>query len=207
MIVYGTSVAPSVRKVLAFIAEKGLAAEHRPVMPQDASAEFRHASPFGYIPGFREGAFVLSDSTAICQYIERKHPLPALLPEAPEALGRAIWLDRFADNFLGAVECRIVTEALVKPHRGETPDKRVLTRALADELPPLCDYLEAEIAGPFLVGGALSLADLAVASPFASLRLAGHLPDAARWPKLSAYIGAILARPAMAGIGEGGQAR
>ena len=66
-------------------------------------------------------------------------------------------------------------------------------------LPPLLAYLERVIPDSgFLVGGALTLADLAVASPFVNLAHAGHVLDAVAWPRTAAYVGAILARPSFA---------
>lgn len=202
MIVYGSSLAPAARKVLAFIGEKGLAAEHRPVAPHDASAAFRMASPFGQIPALGDGGFYLSDSAAICHYLERRYPNPALFPADAEAYGRMVWFDQLADNFLGAVECKIVINLVVKRMHNEEADMHVVQSAVNDELPPLLDYLESQIAGPFLVGEALSLADLAVASPFASLKIAGHTVDAARWPRLEAYVRRILGRDSMMRIGD-----
>jgi glutathione S-transferase len=201
MVVYGSSLAPAVRKVLAFIGEKGLApGEHRPIAPQDDAPDFRRASPFGHIPAFSDGDVHICDSTAICHYLERKYPHPALFPASPAHYGRMVWLDQFADNFIGTTECKVVTARLVKKMRGETPDEETATHVIAHELPPLLAYLEKEIAGPFLVGDRLSLADLAVVSPFASLAMAGFTPDAAQWPKLRAYLDRILARPALAVI-------
>ncbi|HYM03369.1 MAG TPA: glutathione S-transferase family protein [Stellaceae bacterium] len=202
MIVYGSSLAPAARKVLAFIGEKGVAAEHRPVAPHDASPEFEKASPLGQIPAFVDGAFCLSDSTAICHYLERRYPSPALFPADAQAYGRMVWFDRFADSFLGAAECKIVINLVVKRMRNEEPDMRAVQSAANDELPPLFDYLESQIGGPFLVGDTLSLADLAVASPFASLKIAGYSIDAACWPRLDAYVEGILGRDTMSGIGD-----
>ena len=71
-----------------------------------------------------------------------------------------------------------------------------------DELPPLLDYLESQIDGPFLAGKSLSLADLAVASPFASLKVAGHALDADRWPRLDAYTNGILGLASMMRISD-----
>ena len=200
IVVYGSSLAPSVRKVLAFTAEKGLAAEHRPLAPHDATPAFKETSPFGHIPGFRDGPFTLSDSAAICHYLERKYPAPALFPRSAADYGRTVWFDQFADRFLGAAECKVVMNRVVKKLRGEPLDRAATEQALMRDLPPLLDYLETEINGPFLVGGTLSLADLAIASPFASLAIADYVPDAARWPRLHAYIGGILDRPSLASI-------
>jgi len=78
----------------------------------------------------------------------------------------------------------------------------VVDKALADELPPLFDYLEREIAGPFLIGSTLSLADIAAAPPFVNLQMAERPLDAKRWPKLARYVGALLARPSFAGVAD-----
>jgi glutathione S-transferase len=200
IIVYGSSLAPSVRKVLAVIAEKGLAAEHRPLAPHDPSPKFKETSPFGHIPGFRDGPFTLSDSSAICHYLERRYPEPALVPSSATDYGRMVWFDQFADRFLGTAECKVVMNRVVKKLRGEPLDPDAVEQALMRDLPPLLDYLETEVNGAFLVGNALSLADLAVACPFASLAIADYVPDAGRWPRLHAYLGRILDRPSLSSI-------
>jgi glutathione S-transferase len=135
IIVYGSSLAPSVRKVLAVIAEKGLAAEHRPLAPHDASPAFKETSPFGQIPGFRDGPFTLSDSSAICHYLERKYPEPALFPSSAAEYGRMVWFDQFADRFLGTAECKVVINRVAKRLRGEPADAAAVEQALTRDLP------------------------------------------------------------------------
>lgn len=197
MIVYGSILAPAARKVLAFIAEKGLKAEHRPVAPHDASPAFGLASPFGQIPAFSDDVVSLCDSAAICHYLERRYPDPPLFPAEPGSYGRMVWFDQFADHFLGAAECKIVVNLVVKPMRGEEADLPTVRSAMRDDLPPLFDYLDSQIDGAFLAGKSLSLADLAVASPFASLETAGYVLDAGRWPRLDTYVKGILGRASM----------
>ncbi|MEA2754055.1 MAG: glutathione S-transferase [Aliidongia sp.] len=196
MIVYGSSLSPFVRKVLVVIAEKGMKAEHKPTFPHDKSPEFRATSPLGKIPGFADGGFQLCDSSAICHYLERKYPTPALLPTAAEQYGRAICFDEFADTTLMSAVGKIFWNLVVKKlmNAGE-PDMAIVETALNDELPPLFAYLESQIDGPYLVGDTLTLADIAIASPFVNLKIAGHPLDTARWPKLSAWLEPILARP------------
>ena len=61
------------------------------------------------------------------------------------------------------------------------------------------DYLEAVIpVSGFLVGDALSLADIAVASPFVNVEHAGVEPNATKYPRLSAWIAEMHARPSFA---------
>ena len=75
----------------------------------------------------------------------------------------------------------------------------VARKAECDELPPLLDYVERMIpASGFLVEDRITLADISMASPFATLDHAGTCIDGGRHPKLKAYVDAILARPSFA---------
>jgi len=200
MIVYGASLSPFVRKVLAFAAEKGIEVESRPVDFRNKSAEFLEASPFGKIPGFRDGDFAISDSSAIIHYLEKVKPEPNLIPSDPKAGARAIWYDEFADTILTACGGKIVFNRLVGPRfLGQPGDEEVARKAECDELPPLLDYLEKVIPDSgFLVEDRLTLADISIASPFATLGHAGTGIDGGRNPRLKAYVEAILARPSFA---------
>jgi glutathione S-transferase len=203
MIVYGSSLSPFVRKVLAFIREKGLAHEHLPIGLRDPNPEFRACSPLGKIPGFSEGDLRLADSSAICHYLERKYPNPALFPASAEDYGRMVWFDEFADTVLIAAAGKVFFNLFVKPKFfKEAPDMPVVETALKDELPPLFDYLQTQITGPFLIGDTLTLADIAVTSPFVNLAIVGHPLDAARWPMLAGYVDHVLARPSFAEISD-----
>lgn len=201
MIVYGTSLSPFARKVLTFIGEKGLTTEHNPVRPQDPLPEFRATSPLGKVPGFADGGYKLADSSAICHYLERKYPAPALFPASAEELGRMVWFEEFSDTVLTPTAGRVFFQLRVRPMLlKQEPDMAVVDLALTKEIPPLFDYLEKEIDGPFLVGGRLSLADIAIHCIFVNLKLAGHPVDAKRWPRLGEYIAGLLARPAFARV-------
>ena len=196
MIVYGSSLSPFVRKTRVFIAEKGLTAEYKPLPPHAPLPEFRACSPLGKIPAFVDGDFHISDSSAICHYLERKHPEPALFPASPADFARTVWYEEFADISLIGAAGKVFFNLVVKKlmQIGE-PDMAAVEGALSTELPPLFTYLEDRVDGPYLVGDRLTLADIAIASPFVNLQLAGHPLDAARWPKLAGWLGPILARP------------
>lgn len=199
MIVFGSSLSPYVRKTLAFGAEKGLTLENRVSPPGALDPEFVDCSPFRKIPGFQDGDFRISDSTAIITYLEALHPEPNLIPAEPRARARAVWFEEFADTILVAAGGKIFFNRIVAPRFMRKPgDEAVAAKAEAEELPPVLDYLEsiAPDAGGFLLEGRLTLADVAVASPFANLR---HLKlDLTRWPRTKAYTDVILARPAFA---------
>jgi len=201
MILYGSSLSPFVRKVLAFAAEKGIELEVVPVGPGDPNPDFRAASPFGKMPGFADGDYRLADSSAIIHYLEAKQPEPVLIPADPKLRGKTIWFDEFGDTILAACGAKMFFNRVVAPRFLKRPgDENAAATAERDELPPILDYLETVVPGEsgYLVGDSLTLADIAVASPFANL---GHLDcqlDPARHGRTRAYVERILARPSFA---------
>jgi glutathione S-transferase len=69
-------------------------------------------------------------------------------------------------------------------------------KTIAEELPPLFDYLETQITdGSLLIGNQLSIGDIGIATQFVNLRHAGVNVDAQRWPKLAKYIATMHQRP------------
>jgi glutathione S-transferase len=200
MIVYGSSLSPFVRKTLAYMSEKGLEAEVRPVVFQDPDPLFRDASPFGKMPGFRDGDFAISDSTAIITYLEAKHPDPALLPADPASRARAIWYEEFSDTILITAAGKLFFNRVVAPlFLGRPGDLALADKAEKEELPPLFDYVEriAPESG-FLVGDRLTIADIAVASPFVNLMHVGVTVDPVSHPRTAAFVESILNRPSFA---------
>lgn len=136
-------------------------------------ADFQAASPLGKIPAIEDGGFKLADSSAILWYLERKHPTPAMVPSDPQALGRAVWFDKFGDTELFAKLVVPFVERILKPNMmGKPTDDAAVAKALNDDLPPLFDCLEREISGPYLVGDAFSIADISVATGFYNFHLA-----------------------------------
>ena len=201
MIVYGSSLSPYVRKALVFAAEKGIEVENKvtgPGSPPDP--DFIACSPFRKIPALKDGDFQVCDSTAIVAYLEALKPEPALIPADPKLRARTVWYEEFADTILIPTGARVFFNRVVAPRfLGRPGDLAAADKAEKEELPPMFDWIEGEIpASGFLVGDAFTLADIAVASPFANLGHLGIGPDAARTPKLVAYLAAMHARPSFA---------
>jgi glutathione S-transferase len=200
MIVYGSSLSPFVRKVLAFGAEKGLELESRPLPLGSDDPDFLACSPFRKIPGFRDGDFAISDSSAIIHYLEAKHPEPALIPASPQARARTIWYDEFADTILIACGAKMFFNRIVAPRfLGREGDLQVAEKAEREELPAILDYVEGVLPDSgWLVEDRLTLADIAVATAFANLRHLDIDIAAERRPKLGAFVAGMLARPSFA---------
>ncbi|MFC6789892.1 glutathione S-transferase family protein [Methylobacterium komagatae] len=196
MIVYGTSVSPYVRKVLVSLFEKGVSFDHKPVPFHADDPGFQAASPTGKIPALDDDGFLLPDSTAILNYIEAKHPEPALIPAEAKARGRAVWFDKYGDTELFPVLIIPFVERFLKPKlMNKEGDEARAQKTIDEKFPPLLDYLESQIEGEYLVGNAFSIADIAVATNFHNLRLAKYEIDAGRWPKLAAFVNRTLERP------------
>ena len=197
MILYGSTMSPFVRKVAAYAAEKGIELELQPTGFPNPSPEFRAASPFGKMPALVDGDYSLADSSAIIHYLEAKYPDPELIPSDPRERGRVIWFDEFADTVLFACGAKIFFNKVVAPRfLGREGDLSAAETAERDELPPLLDYLEGAIPDSgYLVGDRLTLADIAVAGPFANFSHCDVAIDSDRYPKITPYVNAILSRP------------
>ncbi len=200
MILYGSPLSPFVRKVSAFAAEKGIALDPVAVGIGDPNPDFVRISPFKKMPALSDGDFGISDSTAIITYLEAKFPDPVMIPADPANRARAIWFEEFGDTMLCASGGKIFFNTVVAPKFLGMDGDPAAIAAGHSELPALYDYLEGVIpASGFLVGDALSLADIAVAAPFVNMAHCDVAPDASSHPKLAAYLAAIHGRDSFAG--------
>ena len=200
MILYGSSLSPFVRKVIAYAAEKAIALQIEPtgVGPGQQSEAFLATSPLRKMPALADGDYRLADSSAIIHYLEAKFPEPALIPIDPQARGKVVWFDEFGDTVLAACGAKLFFNRVVAPmFLKREGDLEAADRAQHEELPPILDYLEQLVPDPggYLVGARLTLADIAVASPFANLDHLGCEIDPRRHGRVSDYIRSILSRP------------
>ena len=200
MILYGSPLSPFVRKTLAYAAEKEIALDLQAAGMGGGPPEFKLASPFGKMPGFKDGDFLISDSTAIITYLEALRPDPNLIPMEPRARARTVWFEEFGDTiFVGAAGTMFFNRLVSPKFMGQPGDEAAAANAETKLLPPVIDYLEATIpASGYLVEDRLTLADIAVASPFVNLLHLGWTVDARTHPTTAAYVSAMLARPSFA---------
>ncbi|MDE0951842.1 MAG: glutathione S-transferase family protein [Halioglobus sp.] len=201
-LVYGGTVSPYVRKVRVALAYKGVEFEDVEQTPFGAPSEFRELSPLSKIPVWKEGDFVLPDSSVILSYIEQRYPEPPLLPADPQPRARALWFQEYGGSRLNDVTAGVFFERVVKPKvlNLDTDTKRV-DRILEKGLPWALDYLTKCLGDDeYMVGGMFSLADIALTTSFVNLNLAGVNVDATCWPAYAAYLERIYALPFYAPI-------
>ena len=202
MIVYGASLSPFVRKVRVFLAEKGgdYTLENVNIFP--APDWFKDISPLNRIPAIKndETGFTLSDSSAICAYLEKIYPAPALYPTDAEELGRALWFEEYGDSEMaGHIGMGTFRPMVVSRLMGKEADSATAQKAADEKLPPYFAYLDGQIGDKaFLVGDTFSIADIGVATGFVNFAHAGFRPDATAFPNLTNYLARMHARPSFA---------
>jgi glutathione S-transferase len=195
--IYGVPLSVHTRKALMTAMHKNL--DHKfevviPVIPNNPPTNWPTLSPTGLIPALQDGEFTLADSTAICLYLERKHPNAPLLPSDNQMCGRALWFDAYAGGTMfRQIVHPLFHQIVVAPRiRKVATDQAIVDTVLEQVRPKIFSYLESQIDGQFLVGTGLSLADLAVASNLLTYRYLGCPISPDQYPKLSRYLASIL---------------
>jgi glutathione S-transferase len=198
MKLYGVSGSPFFRKARVVLEEKGIPYEtEKLVSVSPKSPELLALHPMGKIPILRDGDVVVPDSSVICAYLEKKHPSPALYPDDPAELAKALFLEEYADTRMFEVLGPILFERVVKRFVfQQEPDEARVAELLARELPPVLDYLESQLpADRDTVLARFGIADAALGAQLGTLTLADVEIDARRWPRTASYHRAQRARP------------
>jgi glutathione S-transferase len=202
--IYGIPLSVHARKPIVTAIAKNIAHKVEPVVPFDPPANWCSLSPTGLIPAMQDGAFSLAESSAICLYLERKQPTPAILPADDEAYSRTMFFEGYAGWMFRCLVQPLFFQQAMNPiiFKGKT-DQDVVDGLLRDQRPKVFSYLESQMNGKFLVGASLSLADIAIVSNLINYHYLGHAIDRGEYPKLASYAEGILAldpfRKALAG--------
>ncbi len=144
MQIIGSYLSPYVRKVLVVLDLKGIAYEIDPIVPFFGNDDFSRISPVRRIPVLIDSQVTLADSSVICQYLEDRHPHPALYPAGIADRARARWLEEYADSRMGEVFIwKLFNQVAIKPNVwGEATDQSVVEKTLREDMPQVLDYLE-----------------------------------------------------------------
>ena len=200
LILYGSPLSPFQRKVEAVLALKGLDYDCEDVSVMDMPDWYMEISPLGRIPSLRDRdiaedgpAGTITDSSAICGYLEKRQPEPALYPADPFDHGRALWLEEFADTGMAmAGGMGVFRPIIFNLFQRKEPDLDTARTTWNEKLPPLYDYLEAQLdGGVHFIGDAITIADIAVACQIAQTEMLAGLPDQTKWPALVAHFEAM----------------
>jgi glutathione S-transferase len=198
--IIGNHVSPYARKVFLSLDHKGVEYEVDPIVPFFGGDEFTKLNPLRRIPVLIDGDLVIPDSTVICEYLDDRYPEAPLYPRDPAQRARARWLEEFADSRLGDVMIwKLFFQRNVRPRvwKQET-DEAVVAQVLAHDLPEVMDWIETQAPLDGFLFGEVSMTDLTFASFFRNAALAHWTPDAARWPRVAAWIDHVTATPLFA---------
>lgn len=200
IVLHGVSASPFVRKVLAVLAIKGLPFEQKPQMPFARDKEFQKISPLGKIPALQDDDLTISDSHVICEYLEDAYPDSPVYPAGAKLRAKARWYEELGDNTVAELASGIFFQRFMRPMAfQQEPDEELVNKIITKKLPPILDYIEAEVpAEGFLFGKQMMVADLALISSFVNAGYAGYEVDAERWPKVAAFIQRVKAHGAIA---------
>ena len=187
---YGAALSPFVRKTRVALALKGIEFESVHIDPNNTPEGYEKISPMKRIPALEVDGQFLADSAAICAWMEKTHPQPALYPSDAMEMGQTIWFERFIDYDL-AMRCTfaVFRNRVVMRLLGKECDEEQVQHALTTTIPPLFAYLEKTLDGrEFLVGDSMTIADIALASQMVNFRHGGEVIDPASYPNLAAHI-------------------
>lgn len=195
IMIYGPAMSTYVRTARLAAAEKGVT--HAIEEVDWGSDSHRKLHPFAKVPAMRHGDFVLYESEAICRYIDRAFPGPALQPADVKALARMDqWLSAVRDYVYPVMIEELVWERLVVPMEGGQPDEAMIAAAVPKMRDQLAVFERALASDSWLAGDAPSLADWMLFPIVAYLRVTPEgeaaLPNV---PKLGAWFARIAARP------------
>ncbi len=168
---YHVPLSPFCRKIRLSLAEKKIEVELVEERYWEADPDFLRRNPAGKVPVIRLDGKMMSESSAICEYLEETRPNPPLMPSDPDGryeVRRIIsWFD---DKFHSEVTSKLLYERVNKKVTGEGyPDsKNVKAGAKAikfhlDYMTWLLDHRR------WLAGDQMSLADFAAAAHLSSL--------------------------------------
>ncbi|MEL7198148.1 MAG: glutathione S-transferase family protein [Pseudomonadota bacterium] len=203
---YGSPVSPFVRKVAGLCLEKDVPFEIEAVDVFNPPEWFVEISPMKRIPVMRDRSIAvdgpggtIADSSAICGYIEKKHPSPALYPEEPFQHGRALFFEEYGDTSLAAaVGLGIFRPIFFALMQGKEPDFAKARATWADDMPAILDYLDGALGhAPYLAGDVISIADISVMCCFMQASLVANTP-LDKWPNFNTYFEKLSARPSIA---------
>jgi glutathione S-transferase len=203
MKLYGANASPFVRKVMAVLAIKQLPYEHIPSMPFSGDQELARVSPLSKVPALIDGDLNIADSKVICRYLESAYPEVPVYPTDLQQRARADWFEEYGGTALAESAAGIFFQRFMRPHVFKQPvDEEAVDKIINKSLPPMLDYLESQVPAEGFIFAELTVADLALASPFVNAGYAQYTIDAAKWPKVSALVGRVKAHRAVAPLLE-----
>jgi glutathione S-transferase len=155
------------------------------------SGDYRAINPLGYVPALRlDDGTVLTENSAILQFIAEQYPEAQLAPPPSDRVGRAKlrqWL-----SFIGAE----LHKSLMTPLLGANTPPEVKAWTVNRYAPRLA-YLDAKLKGREFLLDRFSVADAYLTTVLNWTRATPEI-DLSAYPNMKAYLEAMRARPSVA---------
>ena len=197
-----TSVGPNPRVVKMFLAEKGIDVDSVTVdlrAGENRQEPYLKLNPAGQTPALEldDGSFV-SEITAICEYLEERHPSPPLVGTTPEERAATrMWTRRVDIKICDPLANGFRYGEGLQMFQGRMrclPEASAGLKAVAHDGE---EWLEGQLSGPWIAGERFTLADILL---FAFIDFGGAVgqPLDAGLSKVNAWFARVKDRPSAA---------
>ncbi|MCX7565990.1 glutathione S-transferase family protein [Sulfitobacter sp. F26169L] len=192
---------PYCRKIRLSLAEKKIEVELVEERYWEKDPDFLRRNPAGKVPVLRLDGIMMSESAAICEYIEETRPEPSLLPSDPaqklEVRRLVSWFD---DKFHHEVTSKLlyerVNKKMMKTGYPDSKNVKAGARAIKFHLGYMTWLLDHR---RWLAGDTMTLADFAAAAHLSSLDYISDV-DWNSCPEVKDWYAKIKSRPAFRSI-------
>ncbi len=168
---YHAPLSPFCRKVRLVLAEKKIEVELIEERYWERRKDFMVMSPGGMVPVLKADGLVLSESTAICEYLDEKHPTPRLMPQEPGERAEVRRLNSwFDDKFHHEVSANLLNERVTKKITQSGYPNSANVKAGSRNIKFHIDYMGSLLDHRrWLAGDQMTLADFSAAAHFSCL--------------------------------------
>lgn len=189
-------------KVRLALLEKGIPHEEDDKCATPLADAMREASPMGKVPWIEDGALRLSESQAICEYLEDAYPDKPLYPKDTAARAKVRELITYLEMHLELVARRLYPAAFFGGTASDDTKKEV-ERDLAKGVRGLKALVKFD---PFIAGKELSYADCAAAVHLPLVSMSSKIVYGRdvleELPQVRPYLKMLAERPAFKRVGD-----
>ncbi|MBM9593798.1 FtsZ-binding protein FzlA [Roseitranquillus sediminis] len=198
---YHVPLSPFCRKVRLCLAEKRIEVDLVEERYWERDPDFMRRSPAGKVPVLKMDDRTMTESAAICEYVEEVHPTPPLIPQDPGGRYEVRRLVSFFDDtFHQQVTAKLLYERVNKKITGQGYPDSGNVKSGARAIKHYLDLMEALLDDRrWLAGDAMTLADFAAAAHLSALDYISDV-DWDRVSNVRDWYAKIKSRPAFRGL-------